>query len=255
MALKPPARGGSSGRIGQGLDNNRRLSELLVKQTYGGAADSVLTDWVLASAASDNKTGTVTGTVTYSGTIVGKKATTGAVAGTITLTGTVVGKEGEPGAVVGTVTYTGTVAGTKAATGVLASDITYSGLIVGTADDPDRPPEGETTGGGGGIYRAPYYQQQVPPPRPIERKSGRVIGVIRFRGYVEGHKTITARRLAEPILYRCEMRGHKQTSGHAVTRTRIVGAVHGVGITQISTAEIRRMRQEIDLLYLTRGTP
>ena len=221
----------------------------VVLRDGGGGFDVAL------DTASNDKTGSVTGSTTFSGAIVGRKATTKAVAGTITFTGTVVGKEGEPGAVVGVITYSGTVAGKKATTGATASEIVYSGLIVGTADDPDRPADEPTTGGGGGIYRAPYYQQQQVPPRPIERKSGRVVGRIRFRGYIEGHKTSAARRLVAPILYRCDIRGSKSTRGYAANRTRMTGAVRGVGITQISTAEIRRMRQEIDLLYLTRGKP
>jgi hypothetical protein len=218
----------------------------VVLRDGGGGFDVAL------DTASNDKTGSVTGSTTFSGAIVGRKATTKAVAGTITFTGTVVGKEGEPGAVVGVITYSGTVAGTKAATGALASAITYSGLIVGTADDPDRA--ATTRRGGKPTYRL-WAQAQPEQEQPVEHRTGRVSGRIRFSGTVAGRKTGTARRLAAPILYRCEIRGSKSTSGYAVNYTRMTGAVRGVGITLIGTAEIRRMRQEIDLLHLTRGRP
>lgn len=253
MALKPPSRGGSNSGIGQGINRRRsRLSEMLVKQTYGGAADSVLTDRVLASVTSENKTGSVTGTVTFSGTVVGKEGVAGAVTGSIAYTGTIVGKEGEPGAVVGTTTYSGTAAGTKAAQGATASEVVYSGVITGTKYDPDTPTT-PTTGGGGRPQYRPYIVQQPAPV--VEHRSGTVTGRIRFHGTVTGRKTSTARRLAAPVLYRCSIRGSKSARGDTFARTEMRGRIRGHGVTTISTAEIRRMRQEIELAYLMKGRP
>lgn len=230
MALKPPARGGSNSGIGQGITRRRkRLSEMLVKQTYGGAANAVLTDYVLATAQKD---------------------ATGTVSGTITFTGTVVGKEGEPGAVTGTTTYSGTVTGSKAAQGVTASEVVYSGVITGTKYDPDTPTAPVRRGGSSYYAPRPNIPQRKPEPAPLIRKSGRVSGAIALSGTVTGRKTSASRRLDAPITYRCEMRGSKTASGVTVARITTRAAIRGTGITAVPTAELRRLRDDADLVLM-----
>jgi len=251
MALKPPARGGSSSGTRQGITRRRRrLGELLVAQTYGDAASSVLADWVLASASND-KTGTVTGTTTFTGIIAGRKSTTGTVTGTITFTGTITGKEGSPGVVTGSTTYSGTVAGTKAAQGVTASEIVYSGVITGTAFDPT-PPAPEPTRRGGATpanYYAPRPNIPKPKPEPI-RKSGKVSGVTAFRGTVAGRKTTTGRALAEPLTYRAHVTGTAHRAGTVYARTETRGHIHAEAVSMYSHADLRRLRDDYDLLLL-----
>lgn len=196
---------------------------------------------------SNDKTGSVTGSITFSSSIVGKKSTTGASAGTITLTGAVVGKEGALRTVTGEVAYSGTVAGTKATTGTTASEIVYAGLVVGTKYDPDAPAEEPSTGGGG--YYAP--RQRTPQRRPeIVRKSGKVSGSVAFAGTVVGRKTSSARTLAEPITYRCEVRGAKATAGVALARITTRAVIRGTGITAIPTTELRRLRDDSELVLM-----
>jgi hypothetical protein len=247
MALKPPARGGSSSGTRQGITRRRRrLGELLVAQTYGDAASSVLADWVLASASND-KTGTVTGTTTFTGIIAGRKSTTGTVTGTITFTGTITGKEGSPGVVTGSTTYSGTVAGTKAAQGVTASDIVYSGVITGTAFDPTPPATDDGPTGSG------YYPRREAPPKrkpaPI-RKSGKVSGVIALSGVIAGRKAATGRALAEPLTYRAHVTGTAHRAGTIHARTETRGRIHAEAVSMHSHAELRRLRDDYDLLQL-----
>ena len=254
MALKPPARAGSSGSIGRGIfRRGRRLGEMLVKQSTGGAR-AVLADWVLASAASDNKTGSVTGSTTFSGTIVGRKATTGAVAGTVTLTGTIVGKEGEPGAVSGVITYSGTIVGKRATQGSVAASITYSGVITGTAFDPDAPTGTAPTGGMSAYRRAQIaaanlaaLEAQQP---QVEHKTGSVRGVIAYRGTVVGRRGTSGRTLTAPITYRAHVHGTKSTRGAVLARIETRARITGTGITAINTSELRRLRDDAELLLL-----
>lgn len=230
MALKPPARGGSSSTVGQGIRRRRsRLGELLIAQTYGDAAGSVLADRVLATAP---------------------KAATGTVTGTITFTGTVVGKEGEPGAVTGTTTYSGTVAGSKATQGVTASEVVYSGVITGTKSDPDAPAAPVRRGGSSYYAPRPNIPQRKPDPAPLIRKSGKVSGAIALSGTVTGRKTSAGRALTAPITYRCEMRGSKAASGVTVARITTRAVIRGTGITAVPTTELRRLRDDADLMLM-----
>lgn len=231
MALKPPSRGGSNSGIRQGINRRRkRLSEMLVKQTYGGAADSVLTDYVLASPASENKTGSVTGSIAY--------------------TGTIVGKEGEPGAVAGTTTYSGTVAGSKGAQGATVAEIVYSGVITGTKYDPDTPTAPVRRGGSSYYAPRPNIPQRKPEPVPLVRKSGKVSGSIALSGVITGRKSSAGRALTAPITYRCEMRGSKTASGVTVARITTRATVRGTGITTVTTTELRRLRDDADLMLM-----
>jgi hypothetical protein len=186
MALKPPARAGSSGSVGRGIfRRGRRLGELLVKQSTGGAR-AVLTDWVLEAKAAN---GAVTGTITYTGTIVGTKY--------------------EPA--------------------------------------PDTP----ARRGGSGYYQPrPNIPQPKPKPAPVIRKSGRVSGVIALRGTIAGRKSTPSRRLAEPITYRCAIRGRKAASGVSVAHIATRAVIRGTGITAVTTTELRRLRGDADLMLM-----
>lgn len=252
MALRPPARGGSSGSTGRGISRRRRPSELLIAQTFGGAAGDVLADITFSSTAANNdKTGTVAGTTTLSGTVTGSKGASGATAGSIAYTGTVTGSEGSPGGVVGEIAYAGTVAGSKAATGATAAQIAYTGTVVGTKYDPDAPVEPTVPTGGRsrpGWYR-PYLQPAKPAPE-VEAKSGRVRGSVSFSGTAAGRKRSAGRAAGLAVTYRAAVAGHK--SGHAVVlgRTHSRATVVGTGITTVTTADLRRMRDDAELLLI-----
>lgn len=197
--------------------------------------------------------GTVTGSTTSSGTAPGKKATTGTVTGSTTSSGTVVGKEGEPGLVTGTTTSSGTIVGTKATTGAVAGSTTSTGIIVGTKYDPDAPVEEETHRGGRGYYY--YTAPEQPEPAP-ERKSGRVVGRTISFGTVIGRASRSGRSLPQAATARGEVRGTRSTSGRVRSRTyletRITATRRELRLTTHDDpdAEIRRARDDADLLLI-----
>lgn len=218
MALKPPGRWGTRGPIGNGLNRGRaRLSEALVTQTYGAAADGVITDNLFpASSSSTAKTGTVTGSATTSGTVTGKGAHAGAVAG------------------------------------LSAS----SGTVTGTAYDPS-PPVVIAPSGGMSAYRraqiaaaAQLAQQQA--EQAANTRGGTVHGTCTTTGQVRGSATRSGRTIpTAAITYRTHVVGTKAARTAVVrARTETRGHVHGDGAFVISTRQMRQMRDDAELLLL-----
>ena len=77
-----------------------------------------------------------------------------------------------------------------------------------------------------------------------------------WRGTARGTKSTRSAVHATVRLARYEVRGTKHACGYPTLTTACPRMeARGDGITTISTAEIRRLRQEIELLYLTRETP
>lgn len=175
MPLTPPERWSTGNPL-----RRLRLSEAFITQTYGGAAGDVVTSMEFPTpTASNDKTGTVTGTASASGTVVGAKATTGTVVGTTTNpAGVVTGKHGGLGTVVGTTPNpTAAASGTKAATGTVVGTATVTGTATGTAEGGVTPPPAESGGNGGGYY-APKFDYRQPQPTPVVTKSGSVSATI-----------------------------------------------------------------------------
>ena len=261
MALKPPGRWGTRGPIGNGLNRGRaRLSEALVTQTYGAAADGVITDNLFpASSSSTAKTGTVTGSATTSGTIVGAKAVTKTVSGSATTSGTIVGKEGDTGAVSGSATTSGTVTGKGAHAGAVAGLSASSGTVTGTAYDPS-PPVVVAPPGGMSAYRraqiaaaAQLAQQQAQDAeQAANTRGGTVHGACTTTGQVRGNATRSGRCLPSPaVAYRADIHGSKSVRGSVwVGRRETRGRITGDSAHLMSSRQLRQMRDDAELLLL-----
>lgn len=212
MALKPPARWGSSGKTGNGLTRRRiRPSEALIAQTYGRAANAVITS-LFFPAPVDNRDGSVTGTITTSGTVAGAKGAAGAVAGSTT----------------------------------------SSGTISGTKYDPDAPVVVQPTGGMSAYRRAQIAAaQQMAAEQAIEHHAGTVRGVTRTSGTVRGTASRSGRTITSPVItYRTHITGTKSTTTRVAGRAETRGRVVATAVSMVDHAEIRRLRDDAELLLL-----
>ena len=176
-------------------------------------------------------TGDRAASVVNSWLYVTPRAATGTVSGSITSSGTVVCREGEPGAVTGSITSSGTITGTK-----------Y---------DPDAP--AVVPGSGGRVIRfepgTPKRAEDPPAPRII-RKTGAAQGVSTSFGLTAGTR-ISHGVTSGTHTLQARTRGGKTAPGaaHGMTTFRNE-QVRGDAVSMHPHADIRRMRDDADLLLL-----
>ena len=144
------------------------------------------------TSLSNDKSGTVSGSSTTSGTVVGREGSYGTVYGTSTTSGTVVGREGATGTASGTSTTSGTVAGREGSFGTVTGTSTTSGSAIGSGGN-------QTAGGGVGdgvsayleaAMRRPRARRQEPRRIPVHKLGG-VSGRTRTRGFAQGTRELT----------------------------------------------------------------
>jgi hypothetical protein len=233
MALKPPGRGGSNSVISQGIDRRRsRRSELLIEQTYGGAAGAVLADRVFATAPTIHS---------------------GSVTGSSTSSGTATGTAGRAGSVAGSATSSGSVTGTKGATGSIAGESVATGTVTGTnSEAPVAPPSG-----GGGAYnpRGPLFTYAKPEPARVKatRRRGGASGLsLTPRALVVGTASRSGATGGQSSAHAGTVTGHASRTGSTAISTSRTETTHtrGRAAWLIDQDDVRRTREDHELLLL-----
>jgi hypothetical protein len=90
-------------------------------------------------------------------------------------------------------------------------------------------------------------QEQQP---PVESKSGKVRGVTAYRGTVTGRRGTSGRTLTAPLTYRAHVTGTAHRAGTVYARIKTRGRIHAEAVSMHSHAELRRLRDDAELLLL-----
>jgi hypothetical protein len=191
------------------------------------------TPWPAAAApASNDKSGTVTGSTTS--------------------TGIIVGKDGALGSVTGSTTISGTIVGTAKRAGVVTGDTTSTGTITGTKFDPTPPPASSTSGGGPRRY-SPSPVASYP---PVRKSSGKVRGRTVSYAHVRGQATRRALPLPAETRSGALVLGTRGADAVVLGRAALTTRLHAtrrelrLSVYHDPDAEVRRARDDADLLLI-----